>query len=274
MMSHYLSMPIEYSASEKGLRSLLEKNRRHADNPLQKLRRMQEIYLERNESLYTPEDLRLVRYYLDAVAYKFHLANLSLEQMWSLSHVKRGFVITALENSLDRLQTSQDELLIISFVFEGFLFQARAFLDFYMLYLCYFFKTGHKGNISRGKFSTALKRVQGEPFSHKALRVHTYFQQSVFSETTPKQFVPENWGILLTSLRDKIAHRDRVRPAFQGQERLLGKVLFDWPTLQQTTYDRFCQDMNNGMFSLFTDVSPILYDLDWKPGPCRDDLWS
>jgi hypothetical protein len=81
---------------------------------------MQEIYLRGNPDLYTSNELQQVRYYLKAVSYKFHLANLSLEQLWSLSDTKRQELLHALQNSLDRLDVSDDELLLISFVFEGF----------------------------------------------------------------------------------------------------------------------------------------------------------
>jgi hypothetical protein len=197
-----------------------------------------------------------------------------LEQLWSLSDTKRQELLYALQNSLDRLDVSDDELLLISFVFEGFLFQARAFLDFYMLYLCLFLKTGHRGSISTKKFLKALEQVQQSPFTEKAEWVRDYFDNKVFGTPDWEGLNPNNWGSLLVSLRDKIAHRDHLRPSFDSEEALIGKVLFDWPTLQNITYDRFCQYMQNGMFALFTDVSPILYELEWKAGPYKPDLWQ
>jgi hypothetical protein len=261
-------------AISRGLRVLLDESRRAADTPLQKLETMQEIYLRRASAFYGPGELHQIRYYLKAVSYKFHLANLSLEQLWSLSHSQRQEVVSALENSLDRLEVDDDDLLLISFVFEGFLLQARTFLDFYMLYLCLLLKTGHRGSMSTTRFFKALERVQQAPFAEKAEWVHTYFRSKVFGSSDWEGLNPNNWGMLLISLRDKIAHRDRLRPSFDSDETLIGKVLFDWPTLQSTTYDRFCQYMENGMFALFTDVSPVLYELEWKSGPFHPDLWT
>ena len=129
---------MQYNKISAGLRVLLQDSRRSADIPLEKLCAMQEIFLQRNPDFYTPDELQQVQYYLKAVSYKFHLANLSLEQLWSLSHTKRQELLYALQNSLDCLEVSDDGLLLISFVFEGFLLQARTFLDFYMLYLCLF----------------------------------------------------------------------------------------------------------------------------------------
>lgn len=259
----------------RGLQALVSETRKYADSLPVKLYAMQEIYCKVNGGLYTTQELDQLRYYLRSLIYKFHLATLSLEQLWSLSHGKRNELPEALENSLDKLECSDDELLLASFSFEGFLFQSRAFLDFYMLYLCLFLRTGHEGSISRDKFNKALKGVRVDNFVGKAKLVSDYFNTRVFGEfDTHFALSSNNWGELLISLRDKIAHRDRVRPSFDGKETLAKGVLFDWPTLQGITWDRFCQYMQNGMFSLFTDVSPMIYDLEWKAGPYRSDLWS
>jgi hypothetical protein len=265
---------MQYWRISRGLQTLLKDGRRHADIPLLKLQAMQDIYLQKNPSLYTAGELQQIRHYLKAVAYKFHLANLSLEQLWSLSDTKRQELVYALENSLDRLDVSDDEVLLISFVFEGFLFQARSFLDFYMLYICLFLKTGHQGTMSTERFFKALDKVDGTPFVEKSAWVQEYFTNKVFGKSDWTGLNPDDWGSLLQSLRDKIAHRDRLRPSFNGDETLVGRVLFDWPTLRDITYDRFCQYMQNGMFALFTDVSPVLYELQWKPGPYRPNLWQ
>ena len=259
----------------EGLQVLLQATRDYADSFPPKVCAMQAIYCKRSGSVYTQEELNQLRYYLQAAIYKFYLATLSLEQLWSLSHTKRDELLETLENSLDRLECSDDELLLMSFALEGFLFQGRAFLDFYMLYLCLFLRTGHKGSISRSSFNKALVGATGSAFEEKAKLVKDYFDTKVFGEFDRRFALnPDNWGALLTSLRDKIAHRDRLRPSFDSKEALVDKVLFDWPTIQGITYDRFFQYMHNGMFSLFADVSPIIYDLEWKAGPYRSDLWS
>ena len=269
----------EHQKIAKGLQILLGETRKYANSFPPKLDVMQEIYCNRNSNLYTTEELDQLQYYLRAVIYKFYLATLSLEQLWSLSHTKRDALLETLENSLDKLECSDDELLLISFGLESLLFQGRAFLDFYMLYLCVFLRTDHEGSISRSKFNKALEGVDKNGFAEKADLVKDYFDTRVFGEFDERfALSPDNWGTLLTSLRDKIAHRDRLRPSFAGEETLVDKVLFDWPTIQGITYDRFCQYMQNGMFSLFTDVSPMIYDLEWKagqyhPGPYTTGTW-
>ena len=265
---------LDYHSIVSGLRSLLQGVRQNDDSILRKLDAMQTLYLQKWASSYSLAETEALRYHLRAVSYKFYLADLSLEQLWSLSQATRDRLLEALQNSLDRLVVSDGELLLICFALEGFLFQAKAFLDFYMLYVCLFLRTGYRGSMSRARFFNGLEKVRSGPFAGKARAVEDYFRDKVFRPGDAKGFVPENWGTLLGSLRDKIAHRDRLRPSFDGSEKLLEKVLLDWPTLQGTTYERFCQDMQNGMFALFTDVSPVLYELEWKAGPYRPDLWE
>lgn len=265
----------QHQSIANGLRTLLSKTRKYADSFPKKVQAMQGIYLGRNTGLYTSGELQQLRYYLRAAMYKFYLATLGLEQLWALSHTKRDELVEALQNSLDRLECSDDELLLMSFALENFLFQARSFLDFYMLYLCLLLRAGHEGSMSRKRFYKALGNAGDSDFAEKAAAVEDYFDSRVFAEPD-SNFVlsPDNWGSLVASLRNKIAHRDRLRPSFDSGEALIDEVLFDWPTIQAITYDRFCQYMQNGMFMLVTDISPIIYDVEWKPGIYSPDLWS
>jgi hypothetical protein len=257
-----------------GLYMLTAATRAQVDIPLEKLRAMQNIYFQRNTDLYSTQEINQINYFLKAVSFKFYLTILHLEQLWALSDNKRMQVIDALENSLDRLETSDEELLLISFAFEGFLLQARTFLDFYMLYICKVLKTGYEGSMSRKTFNSELRKAQQGPLAKTAEQVRRYFDVEVFRESSKGALQSEEWGTLLVSLRDKIAHRDLLRPSFNSSETLVGGVLFDWPTLKDTTYERLCQHIDNGMFELFREVSPILYGLEWKSGPYRTDMWQ
>jgi hypothetical protein len=78
----------------------------------------------------------------------------------------------------------------------------------------------------------------------------------------------------LVSLRDKVAHRDRVRPTFKGVETLPTGELFDWPTIQGVTYDRFCQTMKNGLFEMLRELFPLLYEREWIAGPYRPGMFE
>jgi len=81
------------------------------------------------------------------------------------------------------------------------------------------------------------------------------------------------WGDLLRSLRDKIAHQEHLIPSYEGTEKL-GETLLNWPTIQGRTFDRLCQDIENGMFELVQELFPILFDLEWISGPYHPNLWK
>jgi len=258
----------------EGLQSLVEGGRIHPDIMLEKLKAMQEVYLQLSSDLYSQEDIASIRYYLRAVSYKFQLASLSLDQLWSLSDHSRLGLAEALENSLDNLDVSEDELLIIAYSFESFLFYGQSFLDFYMLYVCLVLGTGHQGSMSRSRFYKRLRMDLNPALKSKARKIERYFDQTVYGRSAQGQLSSDSWGSLLTSLRDKITHRDKLRPSFESSEKLADDVLFNWPTIQEETYDRFCQRFQNGMFYLIQDCSEILYGLEWKSGPLRDGMWD
>jgi hypothetical protein len=255
----------------RGLDALLSAtSKRSADNFIRKVFTMQDIYLGNNPDIYIPEEIERVQYYLRAVSYKFQLANLSLEQLWALSETKREELYSALENSLDRLDVSDDELLLISFAFEGVLFQVMACLEFYMLYLCFFLQllpVDYRGKMTTSKFFGVLAESQEDDPNGKVKQVEEFFNVRVFGTDRQNIWHSNNWGTLVISLRDKIAHRDRLRPSFDSDETLIGQVLFDWPTLRGITYDRFYQSVQSGLYCLIKELSPILYELEWKPGP-------
>ncbi|MCB0262493.1 MAG: hypothetical protein R3C41_02630 [Calditrichia bacterium] len=258
----------------KGLLALTVESKDHAEIPLQKIIAMQDIYLKNNPTLYTQKQIKQLDYYLKAVAYKFQLTTISLEQLWSLSYMKRRELDYALKNSLDRLDVFDNELIMVSFVLEGFLFQSRSLIDFLMLYICFFLKTGHQGSITKSKFYKELDKTLGDPFSQKASLVNEYFRSKIFGTSDWEGLNPNNWGSLIESLRNKIAHRDIIRPSFNSDESIFDNILFNWPTIQGITYDRFCQYMQNGIFTSFVNLSPILYELEWKSGPYMPTLWD
>jgi len=122
------------------------------------------------------------------------------------------------------------------------------------------------GMMSLKKFYRCMKSTQEPILKRKSARLHCYFKKNVFSE--------DGWGTLLKGLRDKIAHQEHLRSSYEGSEKLFGKVLLDWPTLRGKTFDRFCQEIENGMFNMIRETSPILFDLEWKSGPYKPDLWK
>jgi hypothetical protein len=257
-------------AAADGLRALVGRNRHYVDENTRRLKLMQHIYLEENAHLYTNDhEVEQIQYYADVVSYKYWLASISIEQLQAVRHsrIDEG-ILSALENSLDNLDCSDDDRLVVSFALECFLFQAMAFLDLHMIYICLLLRTGHRGSMRRSVFYRELSKAQQGPFAAKAIWVEQYFSSKVFSPTySPASWVREDWGCLVESLRDRIAHRDKVRPSFDSQETLVKDILLDWPTLQSMTYHSLCEMLRAGMYFLFYDVSAFLCDLEWDALP-------
>lgn len=253
---------------------LIEKSNRNVKNTALKLNRMQNLYLKTNREIYSEIEIKSIDYYFRALIFKFLMANISLEQLWSLSILKRSELIFALENSIKKLDITDEELIMISFVFENFLFQSRTFLEFIMLYLCKILKTNQRGSISTKKFYNALDKINECAFKEKSLKIKEYFKTNIFGVPDWDFQSPKDWGTLLTSLRDKIAHRDTIKYSFKSDEILQKTILFNWPTLKDITYDRFCQYIQNGMFILFADIAPIIYELEWISGSFNENMWE
>lgn len=264
-----MQQQIEQKQIAKGLCALQTITRGHTESLYLRLHKMQSIYFSRTPIDYSTQEKKAAEYYLNALKHKFHMAALSLEQLWGLVEEKQNrSILEAIEQSLDKLDISDNELVLTSFAFETFLFQARAYIDFYMLYICYFLKTEHEGKMSRTRFRKSLERVieRDSELTEKASKVLSYFDIHVFGEYDSKSIEIANWGKLITEIRDKTAHRDIIRPSFESEETLMGKILLNWPTIQGITYHDFHTYMQNGMFDLIKNLSEILYDLDWATG--------
>ncbi len=256
------------------LKTLSDQCSKNTENMVHKINIMQDIYLARNHDLYGEEEIKLIRYYMQTTLYKFHLAGMSLEQLWLLSMLKRNELWVAIDNSINKLDISDQELNMISFVFENFLFQSKSFLDFMMIFINLVLKTNHKGFISQKKFYKYLKSQNDNHFSEKAKNVINYFNTYVFGNGKSNGLSPNNWGTILTELRDKVTHRDKIRPAFNSSELLHDKILFNWPTIKDLTYDRFYQYIQNGMFGLLSEVFPIIFNLKWISGQVDYNSWD
>lgn len=250
----------------QAIEPIVEKTRSQTKETLFKLRQMQEIYLKRSSERYSNSHINRIKRHFASVEFKFLLTCIHLEQLWALSEDARFDLVDAVANSLERLDWTANQSIIGSLFLESFLFEARSFLDVYMFYICLIMGIDNPGTMKVTKFKQHMKSRKETSFEKRATQLLKYFEQQVFGK--------DHWGELLRSLRDKISHRERLSPSRNGSETLLGKVLLDWPTLRRKTFDRFCQDINNGMFEMLCETSPMLFELEWKSGPYKPDLWG
>ena len=263
-------LPAEYSIIADGLKALLKEAKPSSDPASQKLAAMLDIYLARNADMYSLDDQERLRDALEAMIFKFHAVNLALEQLWALGHARRA----ELTRSDRATPLDEDQLVLLVFVLECFLFQARAFLDVFMRFTCLVLRAGDLDRMSEDGFFRQLQRVINAPFADKAQRVREYFREKVYGDGKWYGLNQNNWGRTLSSLRNLVAHRNRIRLSFDASEQMLGGGVFDWPTIAGIPYDRFCQYTQNGIFALVTDLTPVLFDLEWKAGHYRLDMWE
>jgi hypothetical protein len=266
-----------YRAIVAGLHASLEESQSYSSQIPKKLKLMQEVYLQRNPDFYSAEQIRTLRYYQSAFAFKDAGVALSLEQLWSLVHAGEGDrpLLQVLANIFDDHRIDDPHLALLSFTLENFLLQATAFLDFYMLHLCAFFHIDDTYHLSGQKLMKALREVDSPLFEEKAEQVEEFFQSRVFGKGSRGAISIGGWGDVLRELRHSIVHRDIEYPSFDTGEQLTVKKTAEWAqSLRSIEAVRFAQDVQNDMFFMVTELSAVLYDLEWKPGPFRPDLWK
>ena len=250
---------------------LAEKAQRDMQPTVEKTRAAHRIYVGKNASLYTDDEIKIIQHFLDAFLYKFQLANFSLEQLWTIRDAKvEANLMNVVRNLVVSLELTDIEQFLQSHFFEQYLFQSRTCTEFYMLYIALLLQTGHQGHMSHTKF---FKRLTGLPKSHperllvKAQSVEQYLNANVFgSGDYIDGLYPSNWGELARSLRAKIAHKDMLTVSMNSPDTIMNDILLDFPTIRDLTYDRFCQEIDNGIWCMVRDLFPVLYDIAWQAG--------
>lgn len=267
----------EYNKTEKGLKDLLRIVHGYSDTYTPKLRDMERAYLIANPNLYNDIEKKQLKYFREAFSYKFYLATMHLEQILALSHFgKTDYLLgQILENIFDTHRTTENEVLLLSFVFEGFIVQGNSFLDFYLLYLCHIFKVEETNRMSNEKLQKALGKISDESFIERAEVIRQYFRNAVFGTGKRNGFLTDNWGELLKELRNSILHRDSLTPSFENQITLSKQITGDWHSrLQGISCFKFCTNAHNDMVNLVTTIAAKIYEVEWKTGPYKPNLWQ
>ena len=245
---------------ESGLKSLIEATRQYVDSAPRKTIDMHNHYIDSNKKIYDEIEIRKLQYFIESYLYKFYLANMHLEQLWSLAsyHKTENLLLKILKNIFDEHDTSDNNTILYSFSLESFLIQATAFYHFYELYLYAFFKVENTRYHSEKKLLDKLSMVRGNSFEKKAEKVIAHYKVGDAKKNRT----------LLKELRHSSLHRDNVFPSFEQNINLLDKLIDGkekW--INEISCTDFCQSIQNDMFYFVIDLSSNLYNLEWKPGP-------
>jgi hypothetical protein len=256
-----------------GLRDLLLKTNLYVGGIPYKLNAMQGLYIKRNADLYTPNQIKKLDYFLSAYLYKQHMTSWHIEQVWGITDTSAGDrkLLDVLRNIFDDHQTSDTDLLLLSFLVDNFLLQATAFLDFYILYLCTFF---HMPNTRGRGILEKLEHVDTKVFKDKPNLVREHFKNRVFASPGRYALSIVSWGGMLRDLRNSTVHRDQEQPSFDPRGTLVEQKAREWPeALKEIECARFCEDVQGEMFLMVSQVATVLYDIEWQPGPYREGMF-
>ena len=247
------------------MKALVKSTELQVQPPLLKLGRMQEIYLAANSHLYTSSQILHIDKQLQAVQFRYKSTSLTLEQLWALSMTLQLRSIDIVEKQTDVNLWQDEEMTIGLTVLESFLFHARSFLDMYMLYICLIFGMEKPVLMSTSDFKKFKKSITQPALQLKAEYIWSYFDNSVLADNA--------WGDTLRSLRDKITHKEPLRPSQKEDISLVGRELI-WPVIRKLPFSDIAQEFKNGIFETLRDTAPVLFDLEWKVGPYKPDLWK
>lgn len=199
---------------------------------------------------------------------KFEYVAMVDEQMHSIREIRSLRANPHLQGCYSIPEESGDEFPFLDeLLFDHALFMWRSFLDFYMKYLVYFCANVYVENMSVREFNKNLKKAAEDSKSQK---VFSYFQEEVFNEKTKSK----NWGNLLRSLRDKTAHNKLLVLANDKIVTRTGQEILE-PTINKQPVSLFVQNnFGNNVFYLLVKMTPILYDVEWIPGPYHNGIYS
>lgn len=210
---------------------------------------------------------------LAAFHHKRLLSALALEQLWRLSECSRASIFETLQASLDRFTPSDGELVALAFSLEAFLIQSRASIEFYWVHVCEALGIATRSYLKPSQFRKRLAEIESPELRARGRRVRARFDR--LEDPPASAGIESAWLKMLTSLRDKVAHRDQVRPNFESTEMIADQVLHDWPTIKTLTWERFGQAISNGIFEdVIREGAPELYDVPWQAGPYRPGMFA
>lgn len=199
---------------------------------------------------------------IDALVWKLTAAGIHLERLWENreSFAVQQLMSKALTGDPEPKRFTVKEVAFLTAEFEAYLLQARAFISVAQIHTLDACRVPFGGQITNKKYEKAVRKAPKD-VSVRLTRAHNYFTQNVFGRG--------KWGSLLKSLRDRVAHFDRVRPSKStsdgGSEDL---------TVAGLSLERLAQDFENGTYDLLVNVIAPIWERDWQPGPYRPGMWA
>lgn len=251
----------------KGLQQTFRRMKGDSQNAYWKILDAQEHFFKNNSDL-SPSFIEESRQLLKAALRKFEYAAMVDEQLHTIREVRSLRVNPHLQKFYSIPPEGENEFPFLDeLLFDQALFIWRSFLDFYMKYLVYFSTNEYVVNMNLKNFSKAMG---GCEVNSKAKTIYDFFQNHLFNEET----LARNWGNILRSYRDKTAHNKLLTVTMKGVETRTGQTVIE-PTTQGQELSFFVQNtFENNAFAMFQELMPILYEVEWIPGPYHSGIYS
>jgi hypothetical protein len=198
---------------------------------------------------------------IDALVWKFTAAGIHLERLWEHNEtVAMKLVLeNAVQNRFEPKRYTDREIAYLTVEFEAYLMQARAFISIAQIHTLDACRVPFGGILTSEKYENAVRNAPTD-VSIRLTQAYDYFAKEVFGQG--------KWGSLLRSLRDRVAHFDRIRPSV-STDQYIQKL-----NVSGLTLERLAQDFENGHYALLVDVIAPIWEREWKPGAYTPGMWE
>ncbi len=199
---------------------------------------------------------------IDALVWKLTAAGIHLERLWENRETFdiQQLMARLLEKEPDPRRFTDPEIAFLTAEFEAFLFQSRAFIAVAQVHTLDACRVNFGGMLTNEKYK---KKVWNSPPETKEqlVKAYTYFTENVFGTG--------NWGTLLKSLRDRIAHFDRVKPSVSVEENGAETI-----GVAGRTFEQLAQEFENGIYDLMVNVIAPIWGCKWEAGSYHIGMWE
>jgi hypothetical protein len=206
---------------------------------------------------------------LDNAMHKFMYGSMTLEQLWGVTHYLESGTY-GLPTTIDvEITVQHNEMtFLLSYLLDQALYSWRSFLDFYLKYLLLFVTGKNEVNITTRKFKDHFQQyLKDYHKDEKAKIIFSYVNDEVLNKTFNTENGKECWGDLLRSLRDKTTHNKLIKPTIEEKENPQG-LKITWPTIKGVNFAYLAQlNFENKAFDMIRVLFPVLFEIEWKPGP-------
>lgn len=246
--------------SNKRLREIAEYRLMLQRNYEPKLRKL--VFIRSAEFGFSEDERKIALRSIDALMWKLTAAGIHLERLWENRETfdSQQLVARLSKRKPDPRRFTDPEITFLTTEFEAFLFQSRAFITVAQVHTLDACRLNFGGMLTNSKYKKIVGDAPPET-KERLVKSYTYFTEHVFGK--------DNWGALLKSLRDRIAHFDRVRPTVSVDENEAEVINVTGLTLEQ-----LAQEFETGIYDLMVNVIAPVWICKWESGPYHLGMWE